>query len=67
MSVPAWVWGLTVVGVVGLMVFDFYAHIRTPHEPTFRESAFWSAFYIGLALVFGVVLLIVCGPAHGGE
>lgn len=67
MSVAAWVWGLTVVGVVGLMVFDFYAHVRTPHEPTFRESAFWSVFYIALALVFGVGLLLVWGPSHGGE
>lgn len=67
MSVAAWVWGLTIVGVVGLMVFDFYAHVRTPHEPTFRESAFWSVFYIALALVFGVGLLLVWGPSHGGE
>lgn len=67
MSVAAWVWGLTVVGVVGLMVFDFYAHVRTPHEPTFRESAFWSVFYIALALVFGVGLLLIWGPSHGGE
>lgn len=67
MSVPVWVWGLTIVGVLGLMVFDFYAHVRTPHEPTFRESAFWSVFYIGLALVFGVGLLLVWGPSHGGE
>lgn len=67
MSVATWVWGLTIVGVVGLMVFDFYAHVRTPHEPTFRESAFWSAFYIALALVFGVGLLLVWGPSHGGE
>lgn len=67
MSVAAWVWGLTIVGVVGLMVFDFYAHVRTPHEPTFRESAFWSVFYIVLALVFGVGLLLIWGPSHGGE
>ena len=67
MSVAAWVWGLTIVGVLGLMVFDFYAHVRTPHEPTFRESAFWSVFYIALALVFGVGLLLVWGPSHGGE
>jgi tellurite resistance protein TerC len=66
-SVPFWVWVLTVVGVLGLMVFDFYAHVRTPHEPTFRESAFWSAFYVALALVFGVGLLVVWGPDHGGE
>lgn len=67
MDVPTWVWGLTVLGVLGLLVFDFYAHVRTPHEPTFRESAFWSAFYIGLAIVFGIGLLWVWGPSHGGE
>ena len=67
MSVPTWVWVTTVVAVVGLFVFDFYAHVRTPHEPTFRESGFWSAVYIGLALVFGVGLLLVWGPDHGGE
>lgn len=39
MGVPTWVWAATVVGVLGLVVFDFYAHVRTPHEPTFREAA----------------------------
>ena len=67
MSVAVWVWAATVIGVVGLFVFDFYAHVRTPHEPTFRESAVWSAVYIALALVFGVGLLLVWGPSHGGE
>lgn len=67
MDVPTWVWTVTVAGVLGLLVFDFYAHVRTPHEPTFRESGFWSAFYIALALVFGVGLFLVWGPSHGGE
>lgn len=67
MDVPTWVWGATVVGVLGLFVFDFYAHVRTPHEPTFRESALWSAFYIALALVFGLGLFFVWGADHGGE
>jgi len=66
-SVPTWVWLVTVVGVLGLLVFDFYAHVRTPHEPTFRESATWSVVYVVLALVFGVGLLLVWGPSHGGE
>jgi len=66
-DVPTWVWTVTVAGVLGLLVFDFYAHVRTPHEPTFRESGFWSAFYIALALVFGVGLFLVWGPSHGGE
>jgi tellurite resistance protein TerC len=67
MDVPIWVWAVTLIGVLGLFVFDFYAHVRPPHEPSFRESAFWSAFYIALALVFGVGLLLVWGPSHGGE
>lgn len=67
MDVATWVWAATIVGVLGLFVFDFYAHVRTPHEPSFRESAFWSVFYIALAIVFGIGLLIIWGPSHGGE
>ncbi len=67
MSVPFWVWAATVGVVVAMFVFDFYAHVRTPHEPTFRESALWSAFYVTLALVFGAGLWAVWGPDHGAE
>ncbi len=67
MEVSALVWALTGAAVVGLIVFDFYAHVRTPHEPTFRESAWWSTVYIVLALVFGVGLGVVWGWGHGAE
>jgi len=50
------IWALTVAGIVGLFVFDFYVVVRKPHEPTFRESARWTGFYIGLAVVFGLGL-----------
>ena len=61
MDVSGLVWAGTAVFVVGLIVFDFYAHVRTPHEPTFSESLKWSIFYIAIALVFGVLLGIVWG------
>lgn len=67
MSVPLWIWVATVVGIAALLVFDFYTHVRTPHAPSFRESASWSAVYVGLALVFGVGLGIVWGWGHGAE
>lgn len=67
MSVDTWVWLVTIGGVIGLTVFDFYAHVRTPHEPSFRESAIWSTVYIVLALLFGVGLWIVWGSGHGTE
>ncbi len=67
MDVPVWVWAVTVAVVAAMFVFDFYAHVRTPHFPTFRESAIWSAVYIGLALLFGVGLWVVAGAQSGAE
>ena len=67
LDIHLYVWLISVAAVVGLVIFDFYAHVKTPHEPTFRESAIWSAVYIAMAIVFGVVFLVVVGPAHGGE
>ena len=60
------VWLISAAAILGLIIFDFYAHVRTPHEPTFRESAIWSSVYIALAVAFGIVFLIVIGPEHGG-
>ena len=61
------VWLVTVVAIVGLFVFDFYSHVRTPHEPTFRESAIWSSGYIGLALAFGGFVAWQWGGRYAGE
>ncbi|WP_426595639.1 TerC family protein [Cellulomonas sp. McL0617] len=67
MGVSGWVWAGTAVFVVGLIVFDFYAHVRTPHEPSFSESIKWSIFYIAIALVFGVGLGIAWGWDFGTQ
>ena len=53
MHVTPLAWGITIVVILGLFVFDFFAHVRTPHDPSFKESGIWSTIYIGLALVFG--------------
>ncbi|MBU5424152.1 TerC family protein [Cellulomonas hominis] len=67
MSVDLWVWIVTGVAIVGMLVFDFFAHVRTPHAPSFREAATWSAVYIVLAIVFGIGLGMVWGWDHGTE
>jgi tellurite resistance protein TerC len=61
------VWVITCAVILGLFVFDFYAHVRVPHEPTFKESATWSAVYIGLAVVFGFVVWWLWGGTYAGE
>ena len=67
MNVSVLVWAVTCAVILGLFVFDFYAHVRVPHEPTFRESAIWSSVYIGLAVVFGLVVWWLWGGEFAGE
>jgi tellurite resistance protein TerC len=67
MHVPLWIWLATVAGICALFVFDFYAHVRKPHAPTFKEAAWWSTFFIALAMLFGAGLWAVWGAQHGAE
>ncbi|MDO4928485.1 MAG: TerC family protein [Corynebacterium sp.] len=72
MEVSLAVWLITALIVAGFFVFDFYTHVRTPHEPTLKESALWSLFYIGLACIFGGFLWLYWGEPgnphqHGME
>ncbi len=67
MDVSALVWGLTIVGIVGLLLFDFVFHVRKAHTPTLREAAIWSSIYVGLAIVFGIGLWFFGGSTMGTE
>lgn len=67
MNVTPLVWIITIAVTIAFFVYEFYAHVRTPHEPTLGESARWSAFYIALALLFGVGIGVVSGWEFGGE
>lgn len=61
MEVNLVTWLITFAVIAGFFVFDFYSHVRTPHEPTLRESAFWSIFYVVLAFLFGGFLWLTWG------
>lgn len=61
MEVNALTWTITIVVVAGFFIFDFYSHVKTPHDPSMKESAGWSIFYIALACVFGVFLWLTWG------
>ncbi|MCH6195912.1 TerC/Alx family metal homeostasis membrane protein [Corynebacterium mastitidis] len=67
MTVPFWIWAVTFAVILGLFIFDFYSHVRTPHEPTIKESAWWSVIYVLLALVFGGFVYAVWDHQHGME
>ncbi len=67
MAITPLIWIITIAITIGFFVFEFFAHVRTPHTPTIGESARWSGFYIGLALLFGVGIGLVSGWDFGGE
>lgn len=39
MTVTPLIWILTIVGVLGLLAFDYFFHVRKAHIPTIREAA----------------------------
>ncbi|PNW09809.1 tellurium resistance protein TerC [Microbacterium testaceum] len=67
MGVTPLIWIITIAITVAFFVFEFFAHVRKPHEPSIAESARWSAFYIGLALLFGIGIGVFSGWTYGGE
>src|SRR5699024_3077926 len=56
MGVPIWIWLLTGAVIAGFFIFDFYSHVKTPHEPTLKESGTWTACYVAIALLFGLLV-----------
>jgi tellurite resistance protein TerC len=61
------IWTLTIVFILALLAFDFIFHVRKAHIPTLKEAAIWSSIYIGIAVVFGLGILVFGGPGPGSE
>ena len=65
--ISTWIWALTIAGIAALLVFDFVFHVRKAHVPTLREAALWSSLYVGIAIVFGLGVLVFGGATMGSE
>ncbi len=52
MQTELWHWLAFGAFVITMLVLDLVVFHRKSHEPTLRESAFWTAFWASLALVF---------------
>ncbi|TDC67496.1 TerC family protein [Actinomadura sp. GC306] len=68
MSVLPLVWALTITGILVVIAADlFLIHRNDTREFTTRRAAFWSAVYIGLAVLFGIGVWVFAGPRYAGE
>jgi tellurite resistance protein TerC len=67
MEVSSVIWTATVAGILGLLAFDFFFHVRKAHTPKLKESAVWSSIYVGIALLFGLGVWVFGGSDMGTE
>jgi tellurite resistance protein TerC len=66
-SLPLWFEIVALVGLTLLLLVDLLVVGRRPHEPSAREAGLWVAFYVGLALAFGVAMLSFAGAVPATE
>ena len=67
MEINALTWTVTIAVIIGLLLFDYFAHVRKAHTPTIKEAAIWSAIYVGIALIFGLVFFAFGDTQHAIE
>src|SRR5919206_2727539 len=66
MDIPLWAWTAFGIGVVVMLAIDLLAH-RGAHVIGFKEAAWWSAIWVGLALAFAAVVALTLGGTAGVE
>lgn len=62
--------GFEIVAMVVLVVvllLDLLYVVRRPHTPSMREATAWVVFYVGLALLFALLMLVFAGGDIAGQ
>lgn len=67
MTVPMWVWILTLALITVIFAFDLLVLGRRPHEPSRREVTVALSIYVGMAVLFGLGVLWTHGGQLAGE
>jgi tellurite resistance protein TerC len=67
MNVSLEVWLITVVVLTAIIVIDLIFQVKRKSEPSFKESAIFSAIFIAAALAFVPVISQIWGAQYGEE
>jgi tellurite resistance protein TerC len=67
MVFPVWAWAAFGAFILLMLVLDLFVLHREAKEISFREAAVLSAFWVAVALLFGILIWIWAGPTTAGE
>ncbi|MEZ0071219.1 TerC family protein [Planotetraspora sp. GP83] len=68
MNVAVWAWAAVIAGLLVVLAVDLWIVDRgEPREFSMRQAGIWVGFYVTLAVLFGVTLLVVGGAEPGGQ
>ncbi|MFW5419346.1 TerC family protein [Nocardiopsis sp. CNT-189] len=73
MDIPMWVWLATIGSMVAILAIDLaivdhpWSKKSGPKEFGMKQAAWWAAFYVGIAILFGFGLWYFGGSTVAGE
>lgn len=67
LALPLWFEITSIVVLILVLLADFLIVRHRPHIPSAKESSIWVSFYVGLALLFALLMFLVGGPEHAGQ
>ena len=66
-ALPLWFEIGSLVVLTLILVADLLIVFKRPHVPSIREASLWVAFYVTLALIFALLMLIFAGGEYAGQ
>ncbi|MDJ0349153.1 TerC/Alx family metal homeostasis membrane protein [Cryobacterium sp. PH29-G1] len=67
LALPLWFEAGSLVVLTLILVADLLIVYKRPHVPSMREASLWVAFYVGLALIFALLMLVLGDAEHAGQ
>lgn len=67
LALPLWFEVGSFVVLLLILAFDLLIVFKRPHIPSPKESALWVSFYVVLALIFALLMLVIGDAEHAGQ
>ena len=67
MNIPTWVWVVTLSVTMAFLLIDVAVIARRPHVPSMAEAGRHLAFFVGLAVMFGLGVWYWGGSTYGAQ